>query len=104
MKPLFLSAGIAAVIAFPFAHISAATFLPANNEVTSVRDEMDGDIYAANNSIVLAAPVRGDIFAAGDRVDISGPNDQSIFAVGRTVTLSGAVGDDVRTAGSIVSI
>ncbi len=104
MKPFFLSAALAAVIALPMAPVSAATFLPANNEVTSVRDEIQGDLYTANNSIVIAAPVRGDIFAAGDSIDISGPNDQSIFAVGRTVTLSGSVGDDVRTAGSIVSI
>lgn len=104
MKPLFLLAISAGIIALPFAPLSAATFLPANNEVTSVRDEIPGDLYTANNSIVIAAPVRGDIFAAGDSVDISGPNDQSIFAVGRTVTLSGAVGDDIRAAGNSISI
>lgn len=104
MKTLLSLGLIAGVLALPLAHISAATFLPANSEVTSVRDAVEGDLYAANSSLVIAAPISGDIFAAGDSIDISGSSTQSVFAAGRTITISGNVGDDVRIAGNILSV
>ncbi len=104
MKHILSIAGIAGALAVPLFSVSAATFLPVNTPSSSIRDAVEGDVYGANQSIVIAAPVDGDVFSAGSSVDISGDVRQSIFATGRVVTISGDVGDDVRTAGSIVSI
>lgn len=95
---------LTAIFTLSAAYASAATFLAPEGEVASVRQDVSGDIYAASNAVVIAAPVHGDIFAAGDSVDISGANDDSIFAVGRSITISGTVGDDVRVAGNSISL
>lgn len=92
------------LLTFPILHVSAATFLAPQGESASVRSEVVGDVYAANNAVVIAAPVHGDIFAAGESVDISGASDSSIFALGRTLTVSGTAKDDVRVAGNTVSL
>ncbi len=104
MNTILLRAIIVITILAPFSYTSAATFLAPKGETASVRSEVAGDIYAASDAVIIAAPIHGDIFAAGDSVDISGASDDSIFAVGRTVTVSGDAKDDVRVAGSVVSL
>lgn len=103
-KPRIAFIAAFSLFLFPLAAAHAATFLPASDEVTSLRGESRGDVYAANNSVVIAAPVAGDIFAVGNTIDISGSSEASIFAAGRTLSITGAVQDDLRAAGSIVSI
>lgn len=93
-----------ALLMLPLGPAVAATFLTPEGESASVRSEISGDLYAASNAVVVAAPVRGDIFAAGDSVDISGTSDASIFAAGRSVTISGDVKDDIRVAGTSISL
>lgn len=101
---LYIVAIVAVLLTFPILHVSAATFLAPKGDSVSVRSEVAGDVYAANNAVVIAAPVHGDIFAAGESVDISGTSDSSIFALGRTLTVSGTAKDDVRVAGNTVSL
>lgn len=81
-----------------------ATFIAPEGEAASVRSETRGDVYAASNAVIIAAPVHGDIFAAGESVDISGTSDNSVFAVGRAITISGDAKDDVRAAGNTISL
>lgn len=88
----------------PLTSINGATFLPPTDETSSVRSETKGDVYVANESIVIAAPVDGDIFAAGNNIDISGSSSASIFAVGKNLSITGEVKDDVRVAGESVSL
>lgn len=88
----------------PIGSVTAATFLAPEGESASVRSEVTGDLYAASNAVIVAAPVHGDIFAVGESVDISGTSDASIFAAGRSVTISGDVHDDIRVAGTSISV
>lgn len=104
MNTTLLRIIIALAVVAPLSYVSAATFVAPEGESASVRQEVTGDVYAASNAVIIAAPVHGDIFAAGDSVDISGLSDASIFAVGRSVTVSGNAKDDVRVAGSMVSL
>ncbi len=95
---------IAILVLAPLSYASAATFIAPEGESASIRSEVDGDLYAASDAVIIAAPVHGDIFAAGDSVAISGTSDASVFAIGRSVTVSEIVQDDIRVAGSIVSL
>lgn len=94
----------ALLTALPMSHAIAATFIVPQAELASLRSETSGDVYAASNSVVIAAPVHGDIFAGGDSVDISGKSGESVFAIGRSVVVSGTVGDDVRVLGRSISL
>ncbi|OGY31687.1 MAG: hypothetical protein A3C02_00300 [Candidatus Andersenbacteria bacterium RIFCSPHIGHO2_02_FULL_45_11] len=104
MNTTLFRAIIAIAVVVPLSYASAATFVAPEGESASVRQEVTGDVYAASNAVVIAAPVHGDIFAAGDSVDISGQSDASVFAIGRSITVSGDAKDDIRVVGSMVSL
>ncbi len=104
MNTTLFRASVAILLIAPLSYVSAATFVAPKGESASVREEVTGDVYAASNAVIIAAPVHGDIFAAGDSVDISGQSDASVFAAGRSVTVSGNAKDDVRVAGNMVSL
>ncbi|MGE5623843.1 MAG: hypothetical protein ACM3UP_02340 [Methanocella sp.] len=84
-----------------------AAFEVMGGEATLVIDKgrtINGDLYAAAQTVIVDGTVTGDLIAAGRSVVVNGRVDGSILAAGSEVTLGGPVGENVRVAGSTITI
>lgn len=62
-----------------------------------VSGSVDGDVYAAGQSVTISGDITGDVIAAAQTVTISGHVDGNVRLVGQDVTISG----DVARSGTI---
>jgi cytoskeletal protein CcmA (bactofilin family) len=59
--------------------------------VVDVTDAVNGDVYAAAQSVTISGDVTGDVIAAAQTVTITGRIDGDVRLAGQTVTISGDV-------------
>lgn len=75
------------------------------NSVYVAKDQtVEGNLYAAGESIIVDGHVTGDIFCAGQSININGVVDGDVICVGQTISVNGSVGGSVRTAGNNIEI
>ena len=67
-------------------------------------DVIEGNLYAAGQSITVDGHVKGDIFCAGRTVIVNGLVDGDVICVAEAIVINGEVGGSVRVAGNAVSI
>jgi cytoskeletal protein CcmA (bactofilin family) len=65
---------------------------------------IDGDYFAAAETVEIAGTINGDVYVAGPRIVVMGRVKGDLLAVGGNVTVSGTVDQDVRVAGGHVII
>lgn len=65
---------------------------------------VEGDLYAAAQSNVVAGDIDGDLVIAGAHTLVTGSVKGDVLAAGGTLELLGSVGDDVRIAGGTITI
>lgn len=85
--------------------VSTAAELKAQRDYTLQKNEVvEGDMYIAAQTNVVAGTVKGDLAVAGANVLITGSVEQDLLAAGGTVEILGEVGDDIRVAGGTITI
>ncbi|MDD4333438.1 MAG: polymer-forming cytoskeletal protein [Patescibacteria group bacterium] len=67
-------------------------------------ETIDGNLYAAGQTITVDGKVNGDIICAGQSVNINGEVAGDIICAGQSVNINGKIGGSVRVAGNSVNI
>ena len=80
----------------------AASF--ESDELLSIDQPVEGDIYTASDVLKVNTEVNGDIFAAGAQVDLDGIVTQDAMIGGGEVDIKATIKDDLRVAGGDVRI
>ena len=65
---------------------------------------IDGDYFAAGESVEISGIVHGDVYALGGSILIDGQIHGDLLAAGGEVTVSGTISEDARIAGGQVTI
>ena len=67
-------------------------------------ETVEGDLYAASNTIVIDGTVEGDLVAAGGDIQVNGTVSGDVIAAGGNVTVAGTVEGDARLAGGQLTV
>ncbi len=82
-----------------------AVTVKANSSVYLAKgDTIDGNLFAAGQTITIEGKVNGDIYCAGQSINISGEVTGDINCAGQSINITGPVGGSVRTAGNAISV
>lgn len=79
-------------------------FTAKTGENLNIAENIDDDVYAFSNNVVLSGSINGDLITAGSQVNINGNVSGDLFAAGGTITIDGNVDDSSRIAGGMISI
>lgn len=84
--------------------------LPAASQAFSVKtgntiivesgETIDGNYYAAGNTINIRGTIKGDLVCAAQRLNVSGKIKGDILSAGENIRISGAVDGNIRVAGT----
>ncbi len=74
------------------------------DRIILINNSINEDLYAAGESVRVAARVHGDVTAAAQRVSIEETVEGDVNVAAEVVTISAPVTDDIRAAGRLVSI
>ncbi|MGZ8481861.1 MAG: hypothetical protein ACXWWO_05325 [Candidatus Limnocylindria bacterium] len=74
------------------------------NVTVPAGETVDGDLYAASDTIVIDGTVEGDVVAAGGDIQVNGTVSGDLIATGGTVTVAGTVEGDARLAGGQLTV
>lgn len=84
---------------------AAAAETKTGDEITVADGEqIDGDLYAFGQNVVIAGAVSGDVVGAAETVEISGSVGGSVNVAARTLVISGTVANAVRVAAAEVTV
>ncbi|OGF25587.1 hypothetical protein A2303_00810 [Candidatus Falkowbacteria bacterium RIFOXYB2_FULL_47_14] len=75
-----------------------------NSIYVGQEETINGNLYAAGNSITVDGTVTGDVFCAGQTVNINGKVEGDVFCAGEALNIAGEIGGSVRVAGNAVNI
>ena len=88
---------------FPVVSLAAPVFSEGERSVLPSEEVVDGDYFAAGESVVISGEVNGDVYSAGGTITIDGVVNGDLLIGGGTVNLDGEVTGDVRAgAGNII--
>ncbi|MBO0885041.1 MAG: hypothetical protein J2P17_32860, partial [Mycobacterium sp.] len=65
---------------------------------------VNGDVFAAGNTVTISGTVTGGVYAAGNAVSITGDVQHGVHAAGGTLTIAGPVAQDAVIAGGTLSL
>lgn len=65
---------------------------------------VEGNLYAAGQSITIEGRVTGDVICAGQTVTIKGRVDGDVICAGQSIIADGDIGGSLRTAGNTIFI
>lgn len=74
------------------------------NVTVPAGETVEGDLYAASDTIVIDGTVEGDLVAAGWDIQVNGTVSGDLIAAGGTVTVAGTVEGDARLAGGQLTV
>lgn len=77
---------------------TGASVYLSNNEA------IDGNYYAAGQSVVVDGEVNGDIICAGQNIIINGDVNGDIICAGQAITINGQVKGNIRLLGNVINI
>lgn len=105
MKLKFLVPMLAVIGVMFFAADAQAFSVKTDASVYISADEtVEGNLYAAGQSITVDGAVTGDVICAGQNVIINGDVGGDVICAAQSVSISGQVGGNVRAAGNTVNI
>jgi len=104
-KTRFLILGLAAA-ALLLAPATARAFeVESGDSVYVAKDQtVEGNLYAAGNTITVEGTVTGDIICAGQNININGRVEGDIICAGQTLNINGQVGGSARLVGNSINI
>ena len=76
----------------------------AAGETVEISGTINGDVYVAGGRVVVDGRIKGDLLAAGGKVTVSGTVSQDARIAGGQVIVSGTIGRNVTLAGGEVEI
>lgn len=76
----------------------------AAGETVRVSGTVNGDVYAAAGEVIVDGTVNGDLLAMGGTVTVSGRVAQDLRSAGGRIILEGPVGKDATVAGGDISL
>ncbi len=99
-----LSIATAVCILFAAPLTASAYEVKTGNTITVSKDQVvEGNLYAAGQSVVIEGKVKGDVVCAGQTVTIDGEVYGSVICAGQVVSVNGKTKGSVRVAGSSVN-
>ena len=86
--------------------LSAHAFMIRAEQAVNVAKNqvIDGNFYAAGNSIIVDGNIKGDLICVGQSIVVNGTVDGDIICAGQSIAVLGPVGGNVRTAGNTINI
>jgi cytoskeletal protein CcmA (bactofilin family) len=101
-KPLLL----VIICSFIFIPLVARAYdVKTGNSVYVSKDQVvDGNLYAAGQSLTIDGKVRGDVICAGQSIVINGEVEGSVICAGQSISVNGKIGGSVRAAGNVINI
>ncbi|MFH0891432.1 MAG: polymer-forming cytoskeletal protein [Candidatus Falkowbacteria bacterium] len=94
---------VALLLIAPLA-VSAYAVKTDNSIYIGQEETINGNLYAAGNSITVDGTVTGDVFCAGQTVNINGKVAGDVFCAGEALNITGEIGGSARVAGNAVNI
>jgi cytoskeletal protein CcmA (bactofilin family) len=88
----------------PKAHAAAKKDFGNKTVTLGAEEVVDGNYYAAGETIEILGTVNGDVYAVGGQVLVKGTVNGDLITAGGVVDISGYIDQDVRVAGGQVSI
>ena len=93
-----------ALFLLPFTAVKAASTKAGDNIYVSKDEIVNGNLYAAGQSITIDGNISGDLIAAAQTINVNGRIEGDIIAASQSITINGEVGGNVRVAGNSLSI
>lgn len=93
----------AIMISFTAYPVAAADVRSGQDVTVAAGETVNGDLYAAGNSVNILGTVNGDVFAAGRVVNVSGMVKGGLTVAAQNIDVSSSVGTGVRLAGQTIS-
>ena len=95
------------ILAFPPGVYAAQTMLGKNMYAQKVislpaGEVVEGDFFAAGETVEIYGTVNGDVYAAGGQIQIDGIINGDLLVAGGTVTINGIIAEDIRSAGGSI--
>jgi len=84
--------------------VLAVTVRTNNSVYLAKNDTIEGNLFAAGQTITIEGKVNGDIYCAGQTINISGEVTGDINCAGQSINITGPVTGSVRLAGNSVSL
>ena len=88
----------------PLTVAKAADTKAGDNIYIAKGEIMDGNLYAAGQTITIDGTVSGDVIAAAQNITINGRVEGDVIAAAQNITINGEVGGNVRIAGNSLTI
>lgn len=76
----------------------------AAGETVEIMGEVRGDVFAAGGTVVVAGLVEGDLLLSGGRIEVTGQAGGDARLLAGTATVSGSVGGDLSAAGGTIRL
>lgn len=88
-----------------FSNFAAAMdFRSGDNVHVKKGEAIEGDLYAAGDTVTVEGTIKGDLIVGARTVNVSGEVKGDLIAGGQYVNLTGKVGDDVRVGAYALDI
>lgn len=84
--------------------VSAYEVKTSDNIFINQGEEIQGNLYAAGNSISVDGTVKGDLICGAQTLNVNGKIEGDIICGAQTININGEVGGSIRTAGNTINI
>jgi cytoskeletal protein CcmA (bactofilin family) len=95
---------ISATVAFAQDEALGGKLRTGDSVTVASGETVEGDLYAASDTIVIDGTVEGDLVAVGGDIHVNGTVGGDVIAAGGNVTVAGNVGGDARIAGGQLTV
>jgi len=102
-KSLFLSLAFVFLLSIPMA-AKAYSMEASDNIYIGKNETIEGNLYAAGQSITVDGTVNGDIIGAAQTITVSGTVNGDIIGAAQTINFSGDVKGNIRVAANYLNI
>jgi hypothetical protein len=84
--------------------VSAYEVKTSDNIFINQGEEIQGNLYAAGNTISVDGTVKGDLICGAQTLNVNGKIEGDIICGAQTININGEVGGSIRTAGNTINI
>lgn len=102
-KSLLLSLAVIALIAIPMA-AKAYSMESSDNIYIGKNETIEGNLYAAGQSITVDGTVNGDVIGAAQTITVNGTVNGDIIGAAQTINFNGDVKGNIRAAANYLNI
>jgi len=93
-----------AIILLPLGSAKAMDAKTGDSIYVSKDEIVNGNLYAAGNTITVDGNISGDLIVAAETVNVNGRVEGDIIAAAQNININGEVGGNIRVIGSAINL